>query len=96
MQAIAAEQSSLLNKAYQTLLSPLSRAEYILAKNGHPALETDKLTDEEFIIDVLEIREELESARTTEEVERIQHENDGIEFILWIYVLVKVEKQVEY
>lgn len=75
--SIAESQSSILNTAYKTLLSPVLRAQYILTLEGFPPLETDKLTDSEFIMEVMEAREELEESDTTESVERIRAKNDG-------------------
>ena len=87
-QNIAAAQSSHLNKAYQTLLSPLSRAEYILAQNGYPSLETDKLTDTEFIMEVMELREELEACQTAEELERIRGQNESVSILSDIVIYI--------
>ncbi|KAJ7071027.1 hypothetical protein C8F01DRAFT_1108759 [Mycena amicta] len=44
-QDIAQGLSSRLNEAYNTLASPLRRAEYILEQNGMPISETDQLDD---------------------------------------------------
>lgn len=53
------------------------RAQYILTLEGFPPSETDKLTDSEFITGIMETREQLEEAATSEEVERIRAKNDS-------------------
>ncbi|KAH8120329.1 Co-chaperone Hsc20 [Phellopilus nigrolimitatus] len=74
---MAAAQSSLLNSAYKTLLSPLLRAQYILTQEGFPPSETDKLTDQELIMEVMEAREELDDVESPEDVESIRSDNQG-------------------
>ncbi|KIK70992.1 hypothetical protein GYMLUDRAFT_150309 [Collybiopsis luxurians FD-317 M1] len=67
--------SSAVNHAYQTLLKPMSRIEYILSINGNPMEETDKLQDNEFLMDIMAAREEIENADTPEEAEAVIQEN---------------------
>ena len=67
----------MLNSAYRTLLSPVLRAQYILTMNGHPPSETDKLSDQAFILEVMDARERMEDAATREEVDTILDENRG-------------------
>ncbi|KAI5124692.1 hypothetical protein M0805_004299 [Coniferiporia weirii] len=73
---IAAAQSSLLNAAYRTLLSPVLRAQYILSQEGFQPSETDKLTDQELVMEVMESREELDEAETLDDVEHIRTRNN--------------------
>ncbi|QRV90979.1 iron-sulfur cluster co-chaperone protein HscB, mitochondrial [Ceratobasidium sp. AG-Ba] len=73
--AAAAEYSSLLNKAYETLRSPLKRAEYLLSLRDIELGERDKLEDVEFIHDVMELREEVEFAESVKEVEAVMERN---------------------
>ncbi|KAL1924822.1 uncharacterized protein VTP21DRAFT_4476 [Calcarisporiella thermophila] len=68
-------QSSFINKAYNTLLNPLSRAQYILSLNGISVDESESLEDPELLMEVLETREQLEEAQAEEEVEIIATEN---------------------
>lgn len=73
--ATAAEYSALLNKAYETLRSPLKRAEYLLSLRGVDLSERDKLEDVEFIHRVMELREEIEFAESVNEVEAVLERN---------------------
>ncbi|CAO3595663.1 unnamed protein product [Absidia cylindrospora] len=70
-------QSSMLNKAYHTLRDPLARAQYMLALHGVEVNEAESLHNPELLMDVMEVREELEEANTNEDVELIKQENDG-------------------
>ncbi|KAE9408069.1 hypothetical protein BT96DRAFT_954057 [Gymnopus androsaceus JB14] len=70
--------SSAINNAYQTLLQPMSRIEYILSQNGHPMEETDKLEDNEFLMNIMMAREEVETAETREEAEPVIQENQAM------------------
>ncbi|KAF5390271.1 hypothetical protein D9757_002934 [Collybiopsis confluens] len=70
--------SSAVNRAYQTLLQPMARIEYILSLNGHPMEETDKLEDNEFLMNIMTAREEIETAETPEEAEVILRENQAM------------------
>ncbi|KAI8340003.1 Co-chaperone HscB, C-terminal oligomerization domain-containing protein [Chlamydoabsidia padenii] len=69
-------QSSLLNKAYHTLKDPLARAQYMLAQQGVEVNESESLHNPELLMDVMEVREELEDAETNDDVERIKQAND--------------------
>ncbi|OJT15832.1 hypothetical protein TRAPUB_3430 [Trametes pubescens] len=68
--------SSRVNEALHRLSSPLRRAEYILACEGHAGEETDKLDDMELLMEVMEAREGLANAQSPEEVAEIREEND--------------------
>lgn len=71
-QKISAIQSSLLNKAYETLLDPLSRAHYLIERVGlEVPQESDSLEDPELLMEVMDLRESLEEAESEEEVEGI-------------------------
>lgn len=55
----------------------MQRIEYILSANGNPMEETDKLEDNEFLMDIMTAREEIEMADTREEAEPVIRENQG-------------------
>lgn len=80
--ALAAAQSSQLNKAYQTLLSPLDRAHYILSLHGVQESETEQLQDDEFIMQIMEARQEVEEATDAAEINHIKEINKGSIFYL--------------
>ncbi|KAI9305753.1 Co-chaperone HscB, C-terminal oligomerization domain-containing protein [Cunninghamella echinulata] len=69
-------QSSLLNKAYHTLKDPLARAQYLLAQKGVEIDESESLHNPTLLMEVMEVREELEEAITDNDVEAIKNEND--------------------
>jgi len=70
----ALSRSRALNDAYQTVKKPVPRAEYLLARAGVKIGDNEQLAPE-FLMDVLELREELAEARVagrTPEVERLR------------------------
>ncbi|CED84654.1 Mitochondrial J-type chaperone [Phaffia rhodozyma] len=71
----AQQQSSLLNKAYETLKTPLSRAQYILSLSDIRVQEADAITDQALLMEIMEAREALEDAESEEEVDAIREEN---------------------
>ena len=58
----ALSRSRALNDAYQTLKKPVPRAEYLLARAGVSIGDNERL-DPEFLMEILELREELAEAR---------------------------------
>jgi len=80
-QQLAADQSSLLNRAFETLKDPLKRAEYLLALRGHPINEEDTLhAQQELLMDVMEVRQRLEEAEGDERVQLVL-QNEGSSFV---------------
>jgi molecular chaperone HscB len=59
---VALSQTRALNDAYQTLKKPMARAEYLLARAGVTIGDNERL-DPAFLMEVLELREELAEAR---------------------------------
>lgn len=75
--------SARINDAYRTLLSPLRRAEYILSlqkgQDGEDGGGQERVEGEEdggFLAEVLDIRESIEGAGASEEVEELGRENE--------------------
>ena len=76
--------SARINDAYRTLLSPLRRAEYILSlQDGDDAAAADAGQEERvegeeggFLAEVLDVRESIEGAEASEEVEELGRENE--------------------
>ena len=58
-QLLAEQQSSLLNKAYFTLLKPLPRALYLLELHGYTVDEESTEMNPEFLMEVLELNERI-------------------------------------
>jgi molecular chaperone HscB len=69
----ALSRSRALNDAYQTLKKPVPRAEYLLARAGVQIGDNEQL-DPTFLMEILELREELAEARVakrTSEIEKL-------------------------
>ncbi|CAE6429830.1 unnamed protein product [Rhizoctonia solani] len=75
--AAAANYSSFVNKGYETLKSPLKRAEYLLSLRGAEMGETDSLEDQHFIMEIMETRENVEEAETRNDLENLLMDNDA-------------------
>ncbi|KAJ1949357.1 molecular chaperone [Linderina macrospora] len=74
---LAETQSSWINRGYATLRDPLHRAHYLLKLAGREINEEDKITDPELLMEVMELREEIEMAKCEEEMAAIKRRNDG-------------------
>ncbi|RIB07503.1 Co-chaperone HscB, C-terminal oligomerization domain-containing protein, partial [Gigaspora rosea] len=74
--AHAQQYSSLINKAYQTLRDPLSRAKYILQLNDISISESESLEDPELLMKILDTRERLEEATDENEAKNIKDESE--------------------
>uniref|UniRef100_A0A1A8CLN3 Iron-sulfur cluster co-chaperone protein HscB n=2 Tax=Nothobranchius kadleci TaxID=1051664 RepID=A0A1A8CLN3_NOTKA len=71
-QGFSEHQSALVNKAYTTLLKPLSRGLYMLELEGVPLEEgTDSHADSDFLLELMEVNEALDEAQTPEEASKI-------------------------
>ncbi|XP_077943652.1 iron-sulfur cluster co-chaperone protein HscB isoform X3 [Gasterosteus aculeatus] len=72
--------SALVNKAYQTLLKPLSRGLYMLELEGIRTEEgTDPGADPRFLAELMEINEALDGALTPEDAEEIGRHTKELE-----------------
>ncbi|CCF50326.1 hypothetical protein NDA10_007601 [Ustilago hordei] len=75
-QQIGAQQSALINRAYETLLNPLPRAHYLLERHNAPEVsESDSLEDAELLMEVMELRERLEEAENEQEAAEVRADN---------------------
>lgn len=77
--------SARINQAYQALLHPMLRIEYILDHNGHPLTETEQVTDMEFLAEVYEARERLDDAESAEDVQSLLTEITGKYALLLLF-----------
>lgn len=60
---LAVQQASEINDAYETLKAPLTRAEYMVAEHGFDVRhEQETIKDGMFLMQQMELREELEDA----------------------------------
>ncbi|CAC5408821.1 hscB [Mytilus coruscus] len=66
------EQSSLVNKAYSTLIKPLNRALYMLEQAGHPIEEQNSDVDQDFLMEIMEINEDIADADSLESLKPIE------------------------
>lgn len=73
---VALHVSNAVNAAYKALSSPLHRIEYILQRNGFNTEETDQLEDLEFISEIMEVREEIETGNV-ERLRALEEDNDS-------------------
>jgi molecular chaperone HscB len=67
----ALSRSRALNDAYQLIKKPVSRAEYLLARAGVTIGDNERL-DPAFLMEILELREELAEARAAGNRERVE------------------------
>lgn len=66
------ELSAAVNEAYNTLRDPFARAEHLLALEGGPSAAEQKDVPPAFLMEVMELRERLETARgNAAETERL-------------------------
>lgn len=67
-QRLSLQQTTRINEAYETLKNPVTRAQYLLSLHGID-MEAEKETtrDTAFLMEQLQLREELENARHAED-----------------------------
>ena len=71
-QLAAVSQSATINQAWQTLRHPLARAEYLLSLHGFDlASEQHTVRDTAFLMEQLELREELDEIEKSQDEERL-------------------------
>jgi molecular chaperone HscB len=80
--AAAEALSARINEAYKTLQSPLLRAQYLLSLRGDDSSTDDAAKlggaadDQQLLMEVLELREQIEEAETEDQIKEIKKEND--------------------
>jgi molecular chaperone HscB len=90
---IAETLSSQVNTAFKTLVDPMSRVTYLLELNGNPLREQDKMLDEEFLLEMYELRERLYEAESPEESEKVMEEVDGTKYYhVFLYIDIKFQQ----
>ncbi|PDO87365.1 co-chaperone HscB [Kosakonia pseudosacchari] len=71
-QLAAVQQSATINQAWQTLRNPLTRAEYLLSLHGFDlASEQHTVRDTAFLMEQLELREELDEIENAQDATRL-------------------------
>ena len=71
-QEIGSQQSAIVNKAYETLSSPLQRALYLLQRSGVESIEEGMaVEDPSLLMEVMELQEALQDAETQEAVDQV-------------------------
>lgn len=74
--------STRVNEAYKTLTSPLKRAQYLLSLRGidvedeSAKLGEEAEEDKELLMEVMEVREQVDEAEREEDLEVLREEND--------------------
>ena len=72
-QLAAVQQSATINQAWQTLRHPLMRAEYLLSLHGFDlASEQHTVRDTAFLMEQLELREELDEIEQAKDEARLE------------------------
>ncbi|CAK9262817.1 unnamed protein product [Sphagnum jensenii] len=74
-QGYSADQSGQVIKAYYTLLDPLSRARYLLTLNGVSIDEEGTIHDPPLLLEIMELREEIEETADPTKLQEIKEKN---------------------
>ena len=68
--------STLINKAYRTLQDPLSRALYLLDLCGESVDEDNKIVDQEFLMEIMELNEEVAEIDNAQKYSSVLEKNN--------------------
>ena len=92
---MAVQKAAQINDAYQVLKHPISRAEYLLAENGSDIrAEQQTMQDPMFLMEQMELREELEELATSADPESALFDFDSKVSKMYKQQLVNVEEQL--
>ncbi|XP_017127773.1 iron-sulfur cluster co-chaperone protein HscB [Drosophila elegans] len=70
-QTNSADWSSLINKAYKTLATPIERGQYLLQLEGEEMPQDNSALNKEFLMAMMERNEEVEDAEDTQTLEEL-------------------------
>ncbi|WFD35579.1 molecular chaperone [Malassezia cuniculi] len=76
-QESAAAHSAQVNRAYETLAKPLSRAEYLVSRFGRETQEGEIQADPMLLMEVMELQEGVENASSHEEIDELDAQNSA-------------------
>ncbi|GIY90190.1 iron-sulfur cluster co-chaperone protein HscB [Caerostris darwini] len=94
--AYSAEQSALVNKAYQTLRRPIDRGVYLLELHSKPLSEENITLAPDFMANVMEVNELIEECNSADVLESIRHVNDArLERLFFDVSLAFKEKNID-
>ncbi|MBY8056319.1 co-chaperone HscB [Vibrio fluvialis] len=92
---LAVQKAAQINDVHQILKSPINRAEYLLSLNGVELRgEQQTLQDPMFLMEQMELREELEAVESRADPESALFDFDGKVSKMYKQHLVQVEKEL--
>ncbi|MGO2341752.1 co-chaperone HscB [Vibrio litoralis] len=93
---MSVQKAAEINDAYQTLKFPISRAEYILALQGVDIrAEQQTMSDPMFLMEQMELREEIETIAQSDEPESALFDFDSKIQTMYQQQLVQLKTQLE-
>ncbi|GAK23741.1 chaperone protein HscB [Vibrio sp. JCM 19052] len=93
---MAVQKAAQINDAYQVLKHPISRAEYILAENGTEIRgEQQTMQDPMFLMEQMELREELEDIAGSSDLESALFDFDSKVSKMYKQHLASVEQELD-
>ncbi|MDC0609119.1 co-chaperone HscB [Vibrio sp.] len=92
----AIQKASEINDAFQILKNPISRTEYLLSLNGVDIRdEQQTMQDPEFLMQQMELREELEEIESSSDIESALFDFDAKVAKLYKELIQQVETELE-
>jgi len=93
---LAVQKAAQINDAYQILKNPISRSEYLLAENGVDIRsEQQTMQDPMFLMEQMELREELESIASKEDAEDLLFDFESKVSKMYKQHLALVEQELD-